>query len=229
MARKHLAALPLALTAMMALGAPALADVRTFPHTYPYNTPEAGEREIELYTDYSSANRLRNQLELGYGVTDHLSLSLYAIYDNLHTADRHWDALKLEGRYRLAEAGEWPVDTTLYLEYEKPFAADDPQELEGKVLLEKTLGKVVLGSNLVVAKALGDEPFEYEATFGTAYAVNEDLRVGVEGLYEEIGAGDKFLAGPTLSFNPGATRLVGGVYFGGANEVQGRLIIGQEF
>ncbi|HEY9856361.1 MAG TPA: hypothetical protein V6D05_11520 [Stenomitos sp.] len=228
MARKLLAALPLALTAMMAVGAPAMADVRNFPYSYPYNTQEAGEREIELYTNLNSAGKLSNQLELGFGVTDHLTMSLYGVFSNLHNDTRAFDALKLEGRYRIAEQNELPVDMGVYLEYEHPIQAD-AGEVEGKLLLEKTLGNFVVDSNLIAAKELADEPVSFGATLGGAYALNDALKLGIETRYNSIGAGDKFYAGPTAALNLGGTRLVAGVYYGGSQETQGRLIIGQEF
>lgn len=230
MARKHLAALPLALTGLMALTAPAMADVRNFPYSYPYNTPEAGERELELYTDLNSSNVLKNQLELGYGITDRWSASLYGVFSNLHTSGRKFDSLKLQTRYRFAEQNELPVDTGVYVEYIQPLEAGKPVELEAKLLLEKTLGNVVFDSNLVVEKELAaDEPFVFAATLGGGYAVSDSLKLGVETRYKDIAAGDKFYAGPTVALNLGATRLVGGVYYGGKGETMGRVIIGQEF
>lgn len=231
MARKYLAALPLAATALMALTAPAMADVRNFPFSYPYNTPETGERELELYSEYNAtSNKLKNQLELGYGVTDHLSVSLYGVFTNLHTDARKFEAVKLQSRYRFAEQNELPIDTGLYLEYEHPLEAGEAGVVEGKLLLEKTLGNFVFDSNLVAEKALtADEPFEFAATLGGAYSLSDTVKLGVESRYTGIGAGDKFYAGPTASLNFGSTRLVGGVYYGGSQETLGRLIIGQEF
>ena len=48
-------------------------------------------------------------------------------------------------RTRLAEANEWPVDVSLYLELE---TMHDELSLEGKVNLQKRLGPVRILSNL---------------------------------------------------------------------------------
>jgi len=57
---------------MWVLGAlPALAHEDTFAWTYPYMTPDRGERELELRTVMGSASGYqKNELELEWGVTD---------------------------------------------------------------------------------------------------------------------------------------------------------------
>lgn len=231
MARKPLAALPLALTAWIALSAPAWAGVRTFPFTYPYDNPEAGERELELWTLYIAANQyLRNQLGLAYGVTDNLSVLLFGVFSNLHTDARRLRGLKVQSRYRFGKKDELPLDAGILLEYEHPLAAGVSGEVGGRLLLEKTLGSFAIASNLTAEKDLeATKPFEFGATLGGAYVLNAALKLGVESRITRIGAGTRAAIGPTVSLNIGGSRLVGGVYFGG-NRVQVlRLILTQSF
>lgn len=209
----------LTLACLFGSASAALADDRYFPFGYSYNTADQGERELELYTDYNSANQLENQLEFEYGVTDRLTLGVYGIFEQL----RSFNGYKIESRYRLAEKGEWPLDTTLYLEFENPFA--EGPTLEGKLILEKSLGNWLVDANLIGEKHLNDEPLAFNGTLGAGYLFDDTYSAGLEARYDE----QKLYAGPTFTALWGPTHLTAGAYYGGASEVLGRLVVSQEF
>jgi hypothetical protein len=218
--KKFLAvALPLTFL-LMALGATAArADMRNFPFTYQYATPDAGEREIELWARLNSTQALVNDVEFEYGLSDRIALSAYATFENLSRLD----ALRLEGRYRLAEAGEWPVDTSLYLEVEQSIGG--PTNIEAKLLLEKTLADWVVDANLITERDVIGDPQNYNAGLGIGYALNETLKPGVEAVYND----HAFYAGPTLALYFGPTHGTIGAYYGADGAFRGILNLSQEF
>lgn len=214
-----LLSLPLATALCLIATSPASADTRYLPFTYQYMTPSQGEREVELFTDFNQTAGFENQLELEYGVTDHLALSAYFVAQPVPFQAR---ALQFEGRYRLMEPGVWPVDVALYGEYEANFG--EPGNLEAKVILQRDLGPVSLQANLIGEKALSDDPVELRGSGGVAYEVTEDVHPGVELNLDH----DVLYAGPTLSLEAGASKATGGVYYSTSGWL-GRVILEQEF
>ena len=86
---------------------PAFAHLRDYIFNQGYHTSRKGEFEIELHNDlnlreadndgsYSS----KHQVELEYGVTDHLQLAYYEVYKWDRRDDFERDELKIEGKYR---------------------------------------------------------------------------------------------------------------------------------
>ena len=103
------------------------AHVRDYLVNQPYFTTKRGEFEVEAYNDmhFTEANNdesynSQHQVELEYGLTDHLQLAYYEVYAWDRTDDWQRDAFKIEAKWRLAEAGQWPVDLAVYTEYENP-------------------------------------------------------------------------------------------------------------
>jgi hypothetical protein len=216
---RHVALACLTLACLLGSARSAWADDRYFPFSYSYNTADQGEREFELYTDVGSVSGIENQLEFEYGVTDRFTLGVYGLLAQLHILN----GFQVEGRYRLAEKGQWPVDTTLYAEYEDHF--DEGPVLEGKLILEKSLGNWLVDANLIGEKPLSDEPFAFNGTLGAGYLFDDTYAAGLEARYDD----QKLYAGPTFTALWGPTHLNAGVYYGGASEVLGRLVLAQEF
>ena len=181
--------------------APTTAWARAYLVNQPYDTREAGEFEVELWNDmnfkeadnddsYSS----KHQLELEYGLTDHLQLAYYEVYVWNRRNDWERDGFKVEAKLRLAEAGQWPVDVGVYTEYKNPDGPRDVRSdaLENKVILSKDIGRWNLVGNFVFEKTLNTHrDWEFEYTAGASYALTPRTRLGLE-LKESLGDADEW-------------------------------------
>ena len=182
-------------------GEPAWAHARDYLVTQPYYTTKKGEVEVELWNDmnFSEADNdntynSKHQVEVEYGLTDRLQLAYYEVYTWDRRKDWERDELKLEAKYRFAEAGQWPVDVALYTEYANPNGRQDlhSDELENKVILSKDLGPWNLAGNVIFEKKLNEHSdWEFEYTAGTSYAITPTTRLGLE-LKETLGDSDEF-------------------------------------
>ena len=181
------------------LSAPLVAEahLRDYLVNQDYYTAKRGEVEVELYNDFNfpesghdDTYHSKHQVELEYGVTDHLQLAYYEVYTWDRTEDWERDAFKIEAKLRFAEAGQWPLDLALYTEYKNPNGHRDSSsdELENKVILSKDFGPWNVVANFVFEKALNTgEPWEYEYTAGVSYGLTPRTRLGLE---VEQGLGD---------------------------------------
>jgi hypothetical protein len=194
-----------ALLGALALPAVAHATPVPLPFTYPYETLAKGEAEDELYGDmtplrvnadptgaskgllYEPRYVLQNEIE--YGVTDHVELAWYQVFEanpvdgggNLAT----FDGFKFRARVRLAEAGELPVDVALYFELE---TLHDELSFEEKVILAKRFGKLHWMANLWVEQEINrplddsqrNVDFVVNPTTGFTYEVTPTFQPGLE-------------------------------------------------
>lgn len=163
------------------------AHLRNYLDTYGYDTLEKGHTEMELWTDRRNPDSGRSfwfhQTEVEYGVTDRYSLGLYGVFVD----GQGFSAFKAENRYRLAEHGEGPVDTALYLEFKKANGNKDADEIEGKVILSKDIGAWNFTVNPILelereTEAGGEKEWETETALavGTAYKTEGRVTPGVE-------------------------------------------------
>jgi len=178
----------------------ARATPRPLPFTYTADTLGAGETEVEQYVDltpvkatnsFSGANvwytATQFQTEFEHGITDNLELGLYVAFQP-QPANLQSTATLTEGtgfkerlRYRLADAGEWPIDVALYgelVEYDIEF------EIEAKIILERRFGNLRIAAN-----AWAEREWYYEQrqqdwvlnpTIGATYQVTPAFHAGVE-------------------------------------------------
>ena len=185
---------------MAAMGV-AEAHMRDYLINQPYYTTEQGEFEVEVWNeidlpeaDNDGTYTSKHQVELEYGLTDHLHVAYYEVYTWDRAKDWERDEFKIEAKLRLAEAGQWPVDVALYTEYKNP---DGPREvhsdeLENKVILSKDLGPWNVVGNCIFEKKLNTHSdWEFEYTAGASYALTPRTRVGLE-LKETLGDADEF-------------------------------------
>lgn len=177
------ASLLLALAGSLSAASPAIAHEDTFLWSYPYMTPDQGERELELRTNagYSSGYQ-KHEIELEYGLSDHFSLAPYVVFARGNGGESlQPDALKLEARGRLFEPGQLPLDVGGYLEYEHTLAAADPKALEAKLILEKDFGPLTLGTNGIATQLFGASTQTlYGLTAGIGYALTSDWNLNLE-------------------------------------------------
>lgn len=185
------------------LAAPAVADAhaRDYLVNQPYFTAKRGEFEVTSWNDmnFSEADNSgtyhsKHQLELEYGITDHLQLAYYEVYTWDRAKDWERDAFKIEAKARFAEAGQWPVDIALYTEYKNPdgHRSVSSDELENKVILSKDVGRWNLIGNVIFEKKLNTHSdWEFGYTAGVSYGVTPRTRLGLE-VKETLGDSGEF-------------------------------------
>jgi hypothetical protein len=169
------------------------------PFSYPYATLPKGLSEIEQYVDLTPVRASLNAetgetvttlgsalvTEVEYGLTDRLELGLYMRFftePNTSAGDSQlrFDGLKQRLRYRFADPGAWPVDLGLYGEIAE---FSDEIELEGKVILERRIGRWQLLANLWAEYAMhysGERAWLANPTAGASFEIVPAFRVGIE-------------------------------------------------
>lgn len=225
------------------------ADRRTFTRTYEYTTMPQGQTELEIYSTQSAQRfteaaprSFEMQLEIEHGITDRFDLGLYHVFKQVSAEDAtvaqpfHFSDIKLRGRYRFAERGELPVDLLAYLEMAKEFG-EGVYEAEGKLIVARDVGQVLLAANLITEVEFGPDVAETELELGwavgAAIEVMPALRLGVESYGgfeaeepEELAAS----VGPSVSWaSSGKLWVAGTAAFGVTDEADrfsGRLILG---
>ena len=224
---------------------------RDYLVSQPYHTAKRGEFELEFWNDmnFSEADNdatyhSKHQLELEYGLLDHLQLAYYEVYTWDRAKDWERDALKIEAKLRFAEAGQWPLDLALYTEYKNPDGHRDvtSDELENKVIVSKDLGHWNVVGNVVFEKKLNTHSdWEFEYTAGVSRELSPRVRLGLE-LKETLGDSDEFGVRRTdhqLYLVPGIyaslgphVRLLAGPAFGlthSSDDLQLKSIVEVEF
>lgn len=233
-----------AATALLLAAGSASANPKPLPFTYPYPTLPAGETEVEQYADFTPTRALSAstgkpatlglflfQTEFEHGITDRLELGLYIQlappvgedYAGVATLSGG-TALKQRLRLRLAEAGEWPVDVSLYGEIVEARAEI---ELEAKVNLERRFGRLRLMANLSVEHELyfdGRREWVLNPSGGATFEVLPSFHTGLEyWMHGEIptdpatpasfALGPHHYVGPAVLFNFGRIWWSSGLYF----------------
>ncbi len=175
---------------VVALASRAEAHLKDYLVNKDYYTAKRGEFEAASYNDmnFTQANNdesynSKHQIELEYGLTDHVQLAYYEVYK--WNRDNNWerDALKLEAKARLADVGQWPVDIALYTEYENPNGRQDSDsdEWENKLILSRDFGPWNVVGNFIFTKKLNTRShWEYEYTAGISYGLTPRTRLGLE-------------------------------------------------
>lgn len=194
--------LALAITGSVTLCATsAHATPRALPFTYTTETLPKGAFEVEQYADATSV-RARSttsgapvwyagtqfQTELEYGLMDRLELGLYFVFvpspGDAYTSTApmtEGTGVKQRLRYVLADPGEWPIDVGLYAELVEN---DHEVELEGKILLQRRVGKLRIATNLWAEYEIYYRPQKdlvFNPTLGATYEITPSVHVGAEG------------------------------------------------
>lgn len=230
-----------AAAAILCAAAPARADRKFYLFTYQYATLPKGAAELETWItredDDSVARQIDGSLQIEgeFGITDRLDISLYTILEKEGDASLDWDASKIEAKYRLGEAGKWPVDVELYAEYEQPFKVHGWGEPEFKLILAHDFGAVNVAGNLVFFKPVDDETgrhlaWEKEWAAGASYELSPRVNLGVEGHGSFTNSSAKI--GPVLSYQAEKAWVALGPYFGLTSrdgDVGARAILGFYF
>jgi hypothetical protein len=231
------------------------ADERPYAFTYEPTVSAAGEMEVELYetlyqprTGDTATRSWEHQLELGYGLSDRLSVSGYGVFRTSATASFEPAAFRLEGRYKLLVAGDAPVDLVLYLELEKAVVDDRPWAVEEKMILGRTYRRLSWAANLIAEQefpADGGRELKLGWSVGAAVEPVRGLRLGAESFgWRTRGVGGAVAwtawAGPTgsvalpfLARGPlNSAWLIVGAGFGledASDRVRARAVLGCDF
>jgi hypothetical protein len=158
-------------------------------------TVEPGEFEVELraHTTFDSDPAKDDQqaykFEAGYGIAQRWFTELGTTLEkdangNLQSQEVFWENI-----IQLTEQGEHWLDAGLYLEYAVARGSGTPDELETKLLLEKSVGSFVHTANLVFVRNIGSgapNTTYFEYAWRSKYFVSSALEVGVE-IYGEMG------------------------------------------
>lgn len=211
--------------AALLLGFPASAraDRKFYLFTYQYATLPKGAAELETWITRQDADsapkRIDGELQIEgeFGLTDRLDVSLYTILAKEGDASLDWDASKVEAKYRLGEAGKWPVDVELYAEYEQPFRVHGWGEPEFKLILAHDFGPLNVAGNAIFSKPVDDETGRHlawrkEWAAGASYEISPRVNVGVEGHGSFSESNGKI--GPVVSYQGEKAWVAIGPYFG---------------
>jgi hypothetical protein len=230
----------------------ALADERPYAFTYEPVVSAEGENELELYETLSQPRRggaagrvWEHKLEVGRGLTDRLSLSGYGVFRSTRARSLEFSAIKLEGRYKLLDATQSPVDVVLYLEGEKEVVDDKPWGVEEKIILGHDHGRFSWALNLIAEQEFpsgGGTETRWGWSGGAAVKVASPVRLGVESfgtrhrevdgtvLWEAYAGPTAVLTLPSGPFN--SAWLIVGAGFGlndTSDRIQARVVLGGDF
>jgi len=177
---------------------------------------EPGEFELELRghttfdSDPAKDDQQKYKLEAGYGIAQRwfsvlgTTLVKDGAGSSLQSEEWFWENI-----IQLTEQGEYWLDAGLYLEYAVPRAAGTPNEIETKLLLEKSIGRFQHTANLVFVREVGNgapNTTYFEYAWRSRYFVSPAIQPGIE-IYGEMGEFGRVLpadqqdhrAGPVLS------------------------------
>jgi hypothetical protein len=238
---------------LSAIADTAFADNRPFTYSYEASTAPKGTVEYEQWITWKArrgnpGNRDQFQFrhELEFGITDRLQLGLYlsnwkVVRENGSTRSI-WDGVSVEGIYNLSNPTTDWLGSAIYGEVT---VGEDLVELEGKLILQKNLGKWIAAYNATIeaeweGPKLRDNKGEFQQTLGVSYALNPRWSVGAELLHEVEfdrwgAAGDHAVyVGPNVSwrFKRGfvtTTVLFQATGIEEESDVQTRLVFGINF
>lgn len=207
----------------------ASAQEKYYVWTYPFETTEANEFEIEsnsyLFTPSLSdnAHTLVQQFEIEYGVTDRFQLGLYQVFDRSYPArEISAKSFMVEALYKLARKSRWIVNPLLYLEYQRPWDLKSPNHVEAKLILSKDFGSFNGTINGIGEFEFGGRSsFDPELSVGASYRIIEGFRAGIETfvtLTDEDEASDEDFGGtgigPTFAVATPWFNITSGATFG---------------
>lgn len=188
----------------MTLVEEASAGERRFTYVYEATTSPKGTIEIENWVTWktrreggSRANEVEFRHELEYGVTDRFQVAVYLadwkVVDSVAGGDEGAHAIyqdtAVEMIYNLTNPVTDIIGSALYGEVK---LGDQKFVLEGKLLLQKNFGPVVVAYNAILEAEWEGERFghfnervgKFEQTFGVSYQFTPNFLVGGELLHE---------------------------------------------
>src|SRR5260221_2461441 len=182
---------------LAATSLPAVAGARSFAFSYEVTTAPVGSIESENWVTWKHSDNSAGKVdrfdfrhELEFGVTGHFQAAVYLAnwsYD-AHGPDRgaRYDNSGVELIYNLTNPTIDFLGSAVYLE---ALAGDENVEIEGKLLLQKNLGPLMIAYNAVIeatweGSKLDQRTGEFSETLGVSYELTRAFSVGAELLHE---------------------------------------------
>ena len=182
---------------LLAAAAAAYGSERRFTYVYEATTLPKGALEYEQWITWKTAkennrdyDRYEFRHELEYGVTDNFQIGLYLgdwrYEESPGKREGDFRDFAVEGIYNVLDPVTSPIGLGLYGEIQ---IGDEKLELEGKLLLQKNFGPVVLAYNAVIEAEWEGHHFDedngtLEQTFGASYQFSPQLTAGFELVHE---------------------------------------------
>ncbi len=120
-----------------------------------------GEMELEVRghvdvdDDPAKDGTQKQKYEIGYAFTDRWMTALFLEVEKEPGEAFRDEAIAWENIIQLFEQGEKAIDAGLYFEYEAATRKGKADKLEGKLLLEKSLGRFIHTANINFEKEIG--------------------------------------------------------------------------
>ena len=213
------------LTIIIALaGVKGFAQDRLFTYTYQTNVLNKDVREIEVWntvkwgrSDFYRAFNNRLEYELGLGgdlqTAFYLNISTFSADNGTSLSSGTDLSFSNEWKYKLSDPVANSIGSALYAEIG---VGRDELELEGKLLLDKRIGKSIHALNLVGERAF-EKTFEdgkliteretkLEADYGFSHKISNKLNLGFELREDNVIHDSKveyasIFGGPGMSYN----------------------------
>jgi len=208
------------------------AQDRLFTYTYQSNVLNKGQKELEVWSTLSNGRdnfyrAFDHSLEFEVGLGSKLQTSIYLNYGYSKGIETDNQIQSLVSNNHFSFSNEWklkltdpvvhPIGSALYFEYK---LGTDETELEGKLILDKQIGKSTHALNLVGEYEMGNNfisngnnidlhPFseyKFEINYGYAYKLNTNWALGVELMNQNTIADGNWeysvlSAGPAFSYS----------------------------
>ncbi|MEO7931972.1 MAG: hypothetical protein ABIT76_02330 [Chthoniobacterales bacterium] len=241
------AQLLICLAALFLIASPADAGQRKFAFSYESTTSPQGAVELENWVtwkhDGADGNAFEFRHELEFGVTDRLQLGIYlADWSYSDAVGAVYEHSGVEAIYNLTNPTTDFLGSAVYLEV---VGGNDVAEVEGKLLLQKNVGPLVVAYNLVLegkweGENLDEREGEFAQTLGVSYELNPHFSIGVEAFHEiplpdwKSGEDSIVFAGPNASVRFGrffvtAACLAQLTDIEGEPDWENRMIVGFDF
>jgi len=191
---------------------PLWSTMRMFPSTRVYVMNPPGSVMYEKWFDIRDRRdgpaqiRMRDEFTFGLGKRLQLDLYSHTVYDGENgNKTFSWRGFSWELRYALADWGKIWGNPTIYYEMKM---LDGRWGIEPKLLLGDRIGnKGIWGLNLIYEGNLADtkedrEP-EYASTASYGHIINNDLTLGVSGMYRRNdygGGSNEVYFGPLIQY-----------------------------
>lgn len=189
---------------------PLWSTMRMFPSTRVYVMNPPGSVMYEKWFDIRDRRdgpaqiRMRDEFTFGLGKRLQLDLYSHTVYDGENGNKTFgWRGFSWEIRYALSDWGKIWGNPTIYLEHK---FLDGYMGIEPKLLLGDRVGKNgIWGLNLIYEGNLApnrtEQEREYAATASYGQIINNDLTLGVSGMYRNNdGNSTEYYLGPLLQY-----------------------------
>lgn len=199
---------------------------------YKVYSPRAvkGEFALEANTNFDLDHRtdmnkyISEVAGIEYGLTDWWQTEVSVELEKDNGDHGKATNLKWENIFVPFKPGEKIVDVGLYIEYERALQGGEPDNLEGKLLLEKAMGQFTNTANLIISHEIGQNSSSDTNTgfaLKSIYRLNREFQPGIE-YYADTGPlsdhesfrDQSHQAGPVIEGRFGPVKYDTGVLFG---------------